>query len=106
MLAHHPLPLRLPIGMSVPEARAALEQAREGVAIVTNRGVDVGVVTTDDLDAEGLRSAASVGDVMGREVVRIDPHADLQGTLRTYRQAAWSSAIRRRPGAPPCGALG
>jgi hypothetical protein len=105
MLADHPLQLRLPITMSVADARAALRQAGEGIAIVTSRAADVGVVTADDLDAEGLAPAASIADVMGREVVRIDPHADLHGTLRAYREAAWSSAIRRRPGAPPCEAV-
>jgi Mg/Co/Ni transporter MgtE len=83
--------------MPVSQARAALIGAGEVIALVSNRGVDVGVVTSDDLVPSGSTPAMSVGDVMGREVVNIDPRTDLRRTLRTYREAAWSSAIRRRP---------
>ena len=81
--------------MPVSDARAALADAGQVVALVTNRGDDVGVVIAEDLVAD---ESASVGDVMGREIVRIDPGTGLRRTLRTYREAAWSSAIRRRPG--------
>ena len=98
-------PLHLPISMPVPEARAALAQAGEVIAMVASRGVDVGVVTTDDLAVDEATWSTRIGDVMSHEVVRIDPGADLRATLRTYRDAAWSSAIRRRPGSLPPGFL-
>ena len=41
--------LRLPVSMPVSEARAALVAAGEVIALVTNRGDDVGVVTAEDL---------------------------------------------------------
>jgi hypothetical protein len=93
-------PLRLPLCMSVSEARAALADAGETIALVTNRDAEVGVVTAEDLVLDGP-ARALIGDVMGREVVSIDPSADLRRTLRTYNEAAWSSAIRRRPGDLP-----
>ena len=91
-------PLRLPICMPLTEARAALVSADEVIALVTDRGADVGVVSGRDLVADGSSWATVVGDVLGREVVNIDPSTDLRRTLRTYREAAWSSAIRRHPG--------
>ena len=87
--------------MPVSEAQAALAAAGEVIALVTNRGVDVGVVTAEDLVGTASTPTTVVGDVMGCEVVRIDPSTDLRWTLRTYRDAAWSSAIRRRPGERP-----
>ena len=98
--AEHEL-LRLPVSMPVSEARAALAAAGEVIALVTNRGVDVGVVTVEDLVVPRSTPTRVIGDVMGCEVVRIDPNTDLRWTLRTYREAAWSSAIRRRPGELP-----
>ena len=91
-------PLHLPICLPVSDARAALAGADEAVALVTNRGVDVGVVTAEDLVHVPAR--ALIRDVMAREVVCIDPSTDVRRTLRTYREAAWSSGIRRRPGRP------
>ena len=91
-------PLRLPVSMSLSEARAAVVSAGEAIALVTNQGVDVGIVTAEDLVTDGSTWAAVVGDVMDREIVCIDPHTDLRRTLRTYREAAWTSAIRRHPG--------
>ena len=90
-------PLRLRASTSVPDARDQLARAGEVIALVTHRGADVGVVTAQDL-APGSSGATAIGDVMGHEVVCIDPTTDLQETLRTYTQAAWASAIRRRPG--------
>jgi len=101
MVSDNPLPLRLPICLPVREARAALESAGEVLAMVTNRGVEVGVVTAEDLALDRSIGGVRVGDVMGREIVRIDPTSDLHETLRTYREAAWSSAIRRRPAELP-----
>ena len=95
-----PSPLRLPISTPVSEARVALTSTGQAIAIVTNAGVDVGVVTAEELAADGSMPTVAIGDVMGREVVRIDPRTDLRWTLRTYRKAAWASAIRRRPGQP------
>ena len=94
-------PMHLPVSMPVSEARAALLAAGEVIALVTNRGVDVGVVTAEDLADTGSTPTRVIGDVMGCEVVRIDPSTDLRWTLRTYREAAWTSAIRRRPGELP-----
>jgi CBS domain-containing protein len=96
-------PLRLPVSMPVSQARAALVRADEAIALVTNRGVDVGVVTAEDLVPDRSPLPRSISDVMGREVVCVDPTTDLRRTLRTYREAAWSSAIRRRPGELPAG---
>jgi len=101
MIADNHLPLRLPICLPVREARAALASAGEVIAMVTNRGVEVGIVTAEDLAPDRSIGAVRVGDVMGREIVRIAPTSDLQQTLRTYRDAAWSSAIRRRPAELP-----
>jgi hypothetical protein len=91
-------PLRLPVCTPTPDAHAALLRAGQDIAFVTKRGVDVGVVTTEDLASDGSGRAMSIGDVMNRELVRISPSTDLTRTLRTYTDAAWSSAIRRRPG--------
>jgi len=93
--------LRLPVSMQVSKARAALDAAGQVIALVTNRGVDVGVVTAEDLADTGSTPTRVIGDVMGCEVVRIDPSTDLRWTLRTYREAAWTSAIRRRDGDLP-----
>ena len=93
--------LRLPVSMPVSDARVAFAAAGEVIALVTNRGVDVGVVTAEELVVPRSTPTRVVGDVMGCEVVRIDPNTDLRWTLRTYREAAWSSAIRRRPGDLP-----
>ena len=87
--------------MPLSEARAALVSAGEAIALVTNQGVDVGIVTAEDLVTDGTSRATLIGDVMGREVVNIDPSTDLRRTVRAYREAAWSSAIRRRPGGFP-----
>jgi CBS domain-containing protein len=84
----------------VSDALAALVRAGEETALVTHRGVDVGVVTIDDLTPAGPTDLRTIGDVMRREVVCIDPRTDLEQTLRTYTDAGWSSAIRRRPGQP------
>ena len=92
-------PLRLPVTTRVTEAREALYAAGEEIALVTELGVDVGVVTTDDLVSHGSQRATVIGDVMNREVVCISPSTDLTSTVRAYIEAAWSSAIRRRPGA-------
>ena len=92
-----PAPLRIRASTSVPDARDQLARAGEVIALVTHRGEDVGIVTVQDL-APGSSEATTIADVMGHEVVCIDPRTDLQETLRTYTQAAWSSAIRRRPG--------
>lgn len=94
-------PLRLPVSMPVSEARDALVAAGEAIALVTDRGDDVGVVTAAELAGHESRSTTVIGDVMGCEVVRIDPSTDVRWTLRTYREAAWSSVIRRRPGEAP-----
>ena len=91
-------PLRVAACMPVPQAREVLDRTAEVIALVTHRGVDVGVVTAQEL-APSPTDARTVGDVMGLEVVSLDPKTDLKWTLRAYRQAAWSSAIRRRPGA-------
>jgi CBS domain-containing protein len=96
-------PLRLPIGMPVSMARAALVDEGEVIALVSDRGVDVGVVTAQDLVPHGSTPTASIGDVMGREIVNIDPTTDLRRTLRAYREAGWYSAIRRRPRELPAG---
>jgi hypothetical protein len=73
------------------------------IALVTSRGVDIGVVTAGDLAPCRSIGDGVVGDVMAREIVNIAPTTDLHQTLRTYREAAWSSAIRRRPAAWPAG---
>jgi hypothetical protein len=91
--------------MPVSEARAALAAAGEVIALVTSRGDDVGVVTAEDLVDNAPTSTTAIGDVMCYEVVRIDPSTDLRWTLRTYREAAWSSAIRRRPGKWPVASI-
>ena len=98
MVSESPLPLRLPIGMPVLDARAALASSGDAIALVTSRGFDVGVVTAEDLAPDRWMGTASVGDVMGAEIVHIPATTDLHRTLRIYRKAAWSSAIRRRPG--------
>jgi CBS domain-containing protein len=96
-LSAAPAPLRVTTRTPVTDAREALDRSGELLALVTHRGVDVGIVTAQEL-APGATGADTVGDVMGHEVVFIDPTSDLQTTLRTYTRAAWSSAIRRRPG--------
>ena len=101
MVSDNPLPLRFQTCTPVSEARDALSSAGEVIALVTSRGADVGVVTADDLAVDRSVGAVSVGDVMVREIVHIAPTTDLHQTLRTYRDAAWSSAIRRRPAEPP-----
>jgi hypothetical protein len=101
MPAADTLPLRLPVCMPVSEARAALASAGEVIALVTSRGVDIGVVTAEDLAPGRSVRDPAVGDVMEREIVSIAPTEDLHATLRAYRKAAWTSAIRRRPAALP-----
>jgi hypothetical protein len=91
-------PLRLPVSMPIPHAQAALVRSGQEIAFVTKGGFDVGIVTTEDLASDGSGRATLIGDVMNRELVRISPSTDLTRTLRTYTDAAWSSAIRRRPG--------
>jgi hypothetical protein len=93
------MPMRVPVSMPVPDARAALSRAGEVIALVTNRGVEIGVVTAGELEADRCGPTGSIADLMTREIVRTEPTRDLTRTLRAYREAAWSSAIRRGPGA-------
>ena len=90
--------LRFTVTTALAEAREAIERSGEAMALVTNLGADVGVVTVGDLARGARAGATTIGEVMRRELVSIDPATDLRHTLRAYSDAAWVSAIRRRPG--------
>jgi len=98
-------PLFVPASLPASEALALLVGSMDVIALVTHHGREVGVVTAEDLTAaHGTTDELTVGDVMGREIVHIDPRADLNQSLRIYTDAGWSSAIRRHPGRPTGGA--
>lgn len=85
---------------SVSEARAWMEKSGQRATVVMDGDRPVGVITAIALRGRGHRAMstdAAVQDVMDCEVVHVDPSFDVEDTLRTYRDAAWHSVLRRRP---------
>ena len=95
--AHH----RTNLDDTVEEARRVLAADDGAGLVVFDQTTAVGVVTRRALEgASGPppRPGARLEDMMDGEVVELAPGADVATTLRKYREAAWRSLRRRRPG--------
>lgn len=88
-------PLAFSADTTVGTARAAMRGLGAREAIVMEGERPLGVITVPDVRGS---ADAVVRDVMQWECVRIDSAADGLTTVRAFRDAAWKSLRRRRPG--------
>ncbi|HEX8803814.1 MAG TPA: hypothetical protein VF743_06465 [Acidimicrobiales bacterium] len=95
--------ITVPVGADARTAARLLAATGQALALVTDVGRPVGVVTTAALAGVTGRGAhgAVVADAMDLEVVRVDPRADEPTTVRAYDEAAWASLRRRHPARAP-----
>lgn len=95
--------VELTTNTTVADARSAMDDVGASLALATDHGSVVGLITRADVDQALADDDEPIGDVMTTELVHIDPATgDLQ-TLDVYRHAAWASLRRRAPGRPRIG---
>ena len=85
---------------SVFDALTVMDETGATVLVVVDEGDPVGIVTLADLEGTSQRRprpTARLDDVMTKELVVIDPRADVLETLDLYTEQAWSSLRRRGP---------
>jgi hypothetical protein len=82
------------------EARELVRETGQSVLVVTSGTEAVGIITAPELWAGGVgpRAETTLGEILAWELVKMRPDADVDQTLRRYRDAAWASLFRRRPG--------
>jgi hypothetical protein len=82
------------------EARQLIRETGQSVLVVTNGAEAVGIITEAELWAGGggPRGNATLNDILVWELVKMRSDADVEQTLRRYRNSAWASLFRRRPG--------
>lgn len=86
---------------TVGEARGLLRETGQDVLVVTSDSRPVGIITKAELWALGVhapRDDSLVEDLLRWELVESQADLDVERTLRRYRDAAWASLFRRRPG--------
>ena len=88
------------VDATVQEGQDLMRRTGQRILLVTSGSLPVGVVTKSELWSAGAGPASEgrIGDVLRLELVRIAPWTDVEGTLLRYRDAAWASLFRRRPG--------
>jgi hypothetical protein len=83
---------------TVRAARDLVRETGQGVLVVTRASQAVGIITKAELWGPGVGVYALVREILNWELVAIRPDADVDHTLGRYRDAAWASLFRRRPG--------